>query len=155
MRQQKCGSICKTSVSTRNRKSSRATVGAAAGRDSQAFAEEEHEPCIPVLKDGRGGAGREQVPESFSLDDGGGANRRRCRNSHRGLPGSPTRVDRHGPGRPTLRTLVPPQAATREGLGRAGRPAGRARRSDVTRALTSPAAAASEAGLGPGGAEFD
>lgn len=68
MSQQKCGSICKNSVLTRrNRKSSRATVWAAAGRDSQAFAEEEYDPCIPVLKDGRGGAGREQVPESFLL----------------------------------------------------------------------------------------
>lgn len=39
-------------------------MGVAAGRDSQACAEEERDPCIPVLRDGRGGAGRE-VPKSF------------------------------------------------------------------------------------------
>lgn len=92
----------------------------------------------------------------MSLDDGGGANRRRCRNSHTGLPGSPTRGDPHGPDSPRLGPSVAPQAAAHRGSGApGGRAGGRARRSDVTRALTSPAAAASEAGLGPGGAEFD
>lgn len=46
---------------------STAAVGVAAGRVSQVSAKEEREPWIPVLKDGAGGAGRGQVPESFPL----------------------------------------------------------------------------------------
>lgn len=46
---------------------STAAVRVAAGRASQVSTEEEREPWIPVLKDGTGGAGRGQVPESLVL----------------------------------------------------------------------------------------
>lgn len=156
---QKYESIGKTSLTTRNRKSSFHS-GCGGGR----------RPGQPSLRRGRmrtvdsgfkrrHGRGREGTSTrkfSFSIDGGGsGENRRRCRDSHRDLQGAPTRLNPNDPDRPLLRLSAAPQAAAPAVLGRARRPGPRARRSDVTHALTSPAAAASEAGLGAGGAEFD
>lgn len=134
---------------------STAAVGVAAGRVSQVSAEEEREPWDSGFKrrHGRGREGTSTRKFSFSIDGGGsGENRRRCRDSHRDLQGAPTRLNPSDPDSPRLRLSAAPKAAAPAVLGRARRPGPRARRSDVTHALTSPAAAASEAGLGAGGA---
>ena len=91
-----------------------------------------------------------------------------CRelSASRGGQHSPTPIPRRGPTIPKgshprlrprlrLRLRLRPRLLREARVLTGGRAVARRRRADVTRALTSPAAAASEAGWGAGGAEFD
>lgn len=78
----------------------------------------------------------------------------------RGCQHGPTPIPRRGPtvpngSRPCLRLRLRPRLLREARVRTGGRALARRRRADVKRVLTSPAAAASEAGWGAGGAEFD
>ncbi|CAO2633363.1 hypothetical protein LEMLEM_LOCUS22167 [Lemmus lemmus] len=103
---QTCESIGKTSLSTRNRKSSFHSGCGGGCRPGQPSLRRGRTRTVDSGFKRRHGRGREGTSTrkfSFSIDGGSSReNRRRCRDPHRDLQGEPTRLNQNDPDRPLL-----------------------------------------------------